>query len=52
MQVSRRSISRRGSAGRGAAAVELAIVVGPLVLLFMIALDFCRLFYHYTTVTN
>jgi Flp pilus assembly protein TadG len=40
-------------AGRpGAAAVELAILLAPLTLLLMIAIDFARVFYPLTTVTN
>ncbi len=32
--------------------VEFAILLPFLVLLLTIALDFCRVFYHYTIVTN
>jgi len=38
---------------RGTAAVECAIMVSFIVLpLFMITVDFARLFYHYTIITN
>lgn len=43
---------RRGRWRSGAAAVELALVVPILAMLLVIAVDFCRLFYHYTTITN
>jgi len=37
---------------RGAATVEFAILLPLLVFLFMISVDFARLFYHYVTVSN
>ncbi len=37
---------------RGAAAVELALLLPILTLLFVFAVDFARLYYHYTIVTN
>src|SRR5690348_10075006 len=44
---------RRGVPGRrAAAAVELAILLPTLVLLFVIAMDFCRVFYYYSVVTS
>jgi Flp pilus assembly protein TadG len=36
----------------GAAAVELAILLAPLTLVLMITIDFARVFYPMTTVTN
>ena len=37
---------------RGASAVELALVLPILGLLFVFAVDFARLYYHYSIVTN
>jgi Flp pilus assembly protein TadG len=37
---------------RGAASVELVLVLPLLLLFFLIAMDFARLYYHYTIVTN
>jgi Flp pilus assembly protein TadG len=37
---------------RGVAAVELAIVLPLLAFLFVAAVDFGRVFYHYLTITN
>jgi Flp pilus assembly protein TadG len=37
---------------RGAAAVELALLLPALSLLFVFAVDFARLYYHYSIVTN
>jgi len=36
----------------GASAVELALLLPMLSLLFVFAVDFARLFYHYSIVTN
>lgn len=36
----------------GAAALELAVTLPVLVFILVIAVDFGRLFYHYTTITN
>ena len=36
----------------GGSSVELALVLPALSLLFLIALDFARLYYHYSIVTN
>jgi Flp pilus assembly protein TadG len=36
----------------GASAVELALVLPVLALLFVFAVDFARLYYHYSIVTN
>jgi Flp pilus assembly protein TadG len=44
-----RSCSRRR---RGASAVELALVLPVLSLLFVFAVDFARLYYYYSIVTN
>lgn len=43
---------RRSRRRRGAAAVELALVLPLLVLIFVFAVDFARLYYHYSIVTN
>ena len=37
---------------RGASAVELALVLPLLALLFVFAVDFARLYYYYSIVTN
>jgi Flp pilus assembly protein TadG len=37
---------------RGASAVELALMLPILALLFFISVDFARLYYHYSIVTN
>jgi hypothetical protein len=37
---------------RGASAVELALLLPILGLLFVFAVDFARLYYHYSIVTN
>ena len=37
---------------RGSSAVELALVLPLLGLLFLITVDFARLYYHYSIVTN
>jgi Flp pilus assembly protein TadG len=37
---------------RAAAAVELALLLPALSLLFVFAVDFARLYYHYSIVTN
>jgi Flp pilus assembly protein TadG len=44
--------SHRPDRRPGAASVELALVLPILALLFLIAVDFARLYYHYTIVTN
>ncbi len=37
---------------RGGAAAELALAVPLLLVILLISVDFCRLFYAYTTITN
>jgi Flp pilus assembly protein TadG len=44
------AVSRRRR--RGSAAVELALVLPVLGLLLLITVDFARLYYHYSIVTN
>ncbi len=45
--------SRSAKAGRaGAAAVELAILLPLLAFVFVVAVDFARLFYYSLTITN
>ena len=46
-----RSGTKRNSR-RGAAVVELAVILPLLVLLFVIAVDFARVFYYSVTLTN
>jgi len=40
------------AARRGSASVELALLLPLLGLLFLITVDFARLYYHYSIVTN
>jgi Flp pilus assembly protein TadG len=47
-----RSSSRVDKPRRGVAVVELAIVLPLVVFLFLIAVDYCRLFYFSQIVTN
>ena len=44
--------SNRGGHCRGGAAAELAVVLPMFVFVLIGAIDFCRLFFHYTTITN
>src|SRR5271157_5008614 len=44
--------SNRGDRRRGGAAAELALVATLLLFVLIVAIDFCRLFFHYTTITN
>src|SRR5262249_38652771 len=54
MRDSQRSASRpqRRAVRRGAAAVELAVLLPFLAFLFVIAVDWSRIFYYSMTVTN
>src|SRR5271169_6272143 len=36
----------------GGAAAELALMLPVLTFVFIVAIDFCRLFYHYNVITN
>ena len=44
--------SNRGGRRRGGAAAELALVAPLLFFVLIVAIDFSRLFYHYTIITN
>jgi len=44
--------STRGGRRRGGAAAELALLAPLLFFVLIVAIDFCRLFFHYTTITN
>src|SRR5271166_2637104 len=44
--------SNRGGRRRGGAAAELALLAPLLVFIFIVAIDFCRLFFAYTIITN
>jgi Flp pilus assembly protein TadG len=44
--------SNRGGHCRGGAAAELPLLLPLLVFVLIVAIDFCRLFFHYTTITN
>jgi Flp pilus assembly protein TadG len=50
MRLATRPITR--SRRRGAAAAEFALISVPLTILLLGTIDICRVFYHYTTVTN
>src|SRR5262245_49516945 len=47
-----RPLSGRTPCRRGAAAVEAAILLPFLLFLFLVAVDYCRLFYFSQVVTN
>jgi Flp pilus assembly protein TadG len=47
-----RTTSRRHQRRRGAAAAELALLLPLLGFMLVGAIDFCRLFYTYTTIAN
>ncbi len=51
MVFSNRSSNRKGRR-RGGASVELALLLPLIVFGLVGAIDFCRLFFHYTTITN
>jgi len=44
--------SNRGGRRRGSAAIELAVWLPLLVFVLIVAIDFCRLFFDYTIITN
>jgi len=44
--------SNRGGRRRGAAAAELALLAPLLLFILIVAIDFCRLFFDYTIITN
>ena len=44
--------SNRGGRRRGGAGAELALVTPLLFFVLIVGIDFCRLFYHYTIITN
>ena len=44
--------SNRGGRRRGAAAAELAALLPLLLFVLIVAIDFCRLFFDYTIITN
>jgi Flp pilus assembly protein TadG len=48
----RRPSPRKRTIRRGSSAVELALLLPILVLLFLFTVDFARLYYHYSIVTN
>jgi Flp pilus assembly protein TadG len=50
MWLATRPVTR--SQRRGAAAAEFALISVPLTILLLGTIDICRVFYHYTTVTN
>jgi Flp pilus assembly protein TadG len=52
MRVLKRSMPWRDHFRRGATAAELALVAPFLAFILLIAIDFCRLFFAYTTITN
>ena len=44
--------SNRGGRRRGSAAAELVALAPLLLFILIVAIDFCRLFFHYTIITN
>ena len=44
--------SNHGGSRRGAAAAELALLAPLLLFVLIVAIDFCRLFFAYTIITN
>jgi Flp pilus assembly protein TadG len=50
--VSLTEVRRRRGRRRGASAAELALMLPVLVFVCLIGVDFCRVFYAYTTITN
>ena len=44
--------SNRGGRRRGGAAAELAVLAPLLLFVLIVAIDFCRLFFDYTIITN
>ncbi len=44
--------SNRGGSRRGSAAAELVALAPLLVFVLIVAIDFCRLFFDYTIITN
>src|SRR5271157_4829568 len=44
--------SNHGGSRRGSAAAELAILAPLLLFVLIVAIDFCRLFFSYTIITN
>src|SRR5271157_6394791 len=44
--------SSRGGRRRGGAAYELALLTPLLFFVLIVAIDFCRLFFSYTIITN
>jgi Flp pilus assembly protein TadG len=44
--------TRRAESRRGASAAELALLLPVLLFIMLGAIDLCRLFYTYTTITN
>src|SRR5271157_654659 len=44
--------STRGGSRRGAAAAELVALAPLLLFILIVAIDFCRLFFAYTIITN
>ena len=44
--------SNRGGRRRGAAAAELVALAPLLLFVLIVAIDFCRLFFDYTIITN
>jgi Flp pilus assembly protein TadG len=52
MRVLKRSMPRGDRLRRGAAAAEMALILPFLALILVGTIDFCRLFFAYTTITN
>jgi Flp pilus assembly protein TadG len=45
-------LANRAARRRGGAAAELALLLPVITFIFIVAIDFCRLFYAYNVITN
>jgi Flp pilus assembly protein TadG len=50
--MSHQQSASRGKSRRGTAAVELAVVLPFLAFVFIVAIDYCRIFYYSLTIQN
>ena len=46
------TLTNRAARRQGGAAAELALMLPVLCFILIVAIDFCRLFYHYNVITN
>jgi Flp pilus assembly protein TadG len=50
--ISKRGADRRRGCRRGGSAAELALIAPVLIFALLLAIDFCRVFFAYSTITN